>query len=150
MLVLIEEEKKPLKDSNETSKPHCSLCRSTREECSAEVGTQAPAFEKSVTKPELKSKPNLLRGKNTFNITTFNIRTLNTVNQLHKLSLSAVKNNINIICVEKHRYKLATLVKKKPKDPFSIATTLRCRGGCYSLPWIAPLYPWSLLYNIEC
>ena len=28
-----------------------------------------------------------------------------------------------------------------PKAPFSIATTLGCRGGRYSIHWIAPLYP---------
>ena len=27
-------------------------------------------------------------------------------------------------------------------NSFSIATTLRCRGGRYSFPWIAPIYPW--------
>ena len=43
-----------------------------------------------------------------------------------------------------------TLVKGDPKAPFSIATTLRCRGGRYSISWIAPLYPWSLPYNAEC
>ena len=37
-----------------------------------------------------------------------------------------------------------------PKAPFSIATTPRCREECYSIPWIAPLYPWSLPYNAEC
>ena len=37
-----------------------------------------------------------------------------------------------------------------PKASFSIATTLSCRGGCYSIPWIAPLYPWSVPYNAEC
>ena len=37
--------------------------------------------------------------------------------------------------------KLATVVEGDPKAPFSIATTLRCRGSCYSYPWIAPLYP---------
>ena len=31
---------------------------------------------------------------------------------------------------------------------FSIATTPRQRGGCYSIPLIAPLYPWSLPYNV--
>ena len=36
---------------------------------------------------------------------------------------------------------LATLVKSDLKAPFSIATPLRCRGGCYSFPWIDPLYP---------
>ena len=37
--------------------------------------------------------------------------------------------------------KLATVVKGDQKAPFSIATTLKCRGGHYSFPWIAPLYP---------
>ena len=23
-------------------------------------------------------------------------------------------------------------------------------GGCYSIPWIALLHPWSLHYNAEC
>ena len=35
--------------------------------------------------------------------------------------------------------KLVTIVKGDPKAPFSIATTPRCRGGRYSLPWIALL-----------
>ena len=26
----------------------------------------------------------------------------------------------------------------------------KCRGGRYSIPWIAPLYPWSLPYNVDC
>ena len=34
--------------------------------------------------------------------------------------------------------------------PFSIATTPRCRGGHYSFPWIAPLYPWYVPYIAEC
>ena len=37
--------------------------------------------------------------------------------------------------------KVATIVEGDPKAPFSIATTPRCRGGRYSIPWIAPLYP---------
>ena len=36
--------------------------------------------------------------------------------------------------------KLVTLVEGDPKAPFLIATTPMCRGGCYSFPWIAPLY----------
>ena len=38
-------------------------------------------------------------------------------------------------------YKLATFVESDPKAPFSIATTLRCRGGRYSSLWAVPLYP---------
>ena len=37
--------------------------------------------------------------------------------------------------------KLATFVAGDLKALFSIATTLRCREGRYSIPWIAPLYP---------
>ena len=37
--------------------------------------------------------------------------------------------------------KLATLVESDQKATFSIATTLRCRGGRYFIPWIASLYP---------
>ena len=47
-------------------------------------------------------------------------------------------------------YKLATIVEGDPKAPFSIATTPRCRGGRYSIPRIAPLYPWTVPYNAEC
>ena len=36
------------------------------------------------------------------------------------------------------------------KSPFSIATTLRCRGGCNSVPCIAPLYPWYVPNNAQC
>ena len=32
------------------------------------------------------------------------------------------------------------IVEGDLKAPFSIATTPRCRGRCYSFPWIAPLY----------
>ena len=49
------------------------------------------------------------------------------------LSMGQIKGN----CI----VKLATLVKGDPKVPFSIATTPRCRGGCHSIPGIAPLYP---------
>ena len=44
---------------------------------------------------------------------------------------------------------MVTLVNADPKAPFSIATTSRCREGWYSVPWIAPLYPWSLHYSDE-
>ena len=39
------------------------------------------------------------------------------------------------------KVKLVTVVEGDPKAPFSITTTPRCRGGRYSFPWIAPLYP---------
>ena len=42
--------------------------------------------------------------------------------------------------------KLATVVVGDQKAPFSIAATLRCRGGHYYFLWIAPLYPWYVPY----
>ena len=36
------------------------------------------------------------------------------------------------------------------KASFSKATTPRCKGGHYSIPWIALLYPWSVPYNSKC
>ena len=48
------------------------------------------------------------------------------------------------------KVKLATIVEGDQKAPFSIASIPRCRGGCYSFPLIAPLYPWSLTYIAEC
>ena len=36
---------------------------------------------------------------------------------------------------------LATVVESGQNAPFSIATTLQCRGGRYFFLWIAPLYP---------
>ena len=39
------------------------------------------------------------------------------------------------------KVKLAKLVECDPKVPFSIGTTESCRGGHYSTPLIAPLYP---------
>ena len=46
--------------------------------------------------------------------------------------------------------KLATVVEGDEKAPFLLATTPRCRGGRYSFPWIAPLYPWYIPYITEC
>ena len=52
--------------------------------------------------------------------------------------------------VHKSKVKLATLVEGDQKAPFSIANTLRWRGGYYSFTWIAPLYPWYVPYIAEC
>ena len=46
--------------------------------------------------------------------------------------------------------KLVTIVKSNLKAPFSISTTLRCRKGHYSFPWIAPLCPRYIPYIAEC
>ena len=45
--------------------------------------------------------------------------------------------------------RLVTLVEGDLKASLSIATSLRCRGGRYSIPRIVPLYSWSLTCNAE-
>ena len=37
---------------------------------------------------------------------------------------------------------LTTRVDGAPKAPFPIVTPPRCKKGCNSFPWIAPLFPW--------
>ena len=45
---------------------------------------------------------------------------------------------------------METVVEGDPKAPFPISTTSRCRGGPYSFPWIALLYPWYVPYIAKC
>ena len=61
-----------------------------------EVGALASVFEKSAT--ELNQK--LLKCKQTIQIATFNVRTLNKI----ELTASAVEHKIDIICIQEHRY----------------------------------------------
>ena len=68
----------------------------------AEVGALASVFEKSAT--ELKLKQKLLKCKQTIQIATFNVRTLNRIGQLSELTASAVEHKIDIICIQEHRY----------------------------------------------
>ena len=58
-------------------------------------------FEKSAT--ELKQQT-LLKYKQTIQIAAFNVRTLNRTGQLPELTASAVKHEIDIICIQEHRY----------------------------------------------
>ena len=41
------------------------------------------------------------------------------------------------------------VVESNRKALFTLATTRRCRGGCFSFSWIAPLYPSSISYSAE-
>ena len=59
------------------------------------------SFEKSAT--ELKQQT-LLKCKQTIQIATFNVRTLNRIGQLPELTASAVEHKIDIICIQEHRY----------------------------------------------
>ena len=40
-------------------------------------------------------------------------------------------------------------VDGEPKAPFSIATTPRFMEGHYSIPWIAPLYPYFIMLSVK-
>ena len=44
-----------------------------------------------------------------------------------------------------------TVVEGHPKASYSIVTTLRCRGGCYSFPWIASLTldPYLIMLSVK-
>ena len=64
------------------------------------VGALASVLEKSAT--ELKKK--LLKCKQTIQIATFNVRTLNRIGQLPDLTASAVEHKIDIIFIQEHRY----------------------------------------------
>ena len=67
----------------------------------AEVGALASVFEKSAT--EIK-RQKLLKYKQTLQIATFNVRTLNRIEQLPELIASAVEHKIDIICIQEQRY----------------------------------------------
>ena len=48
-----------------------------------------------------------------------------------------------------NKVKLATIVEGDSKAHFSIATTPRCRRGRYSIPWVAPLYPYFIMPGVK-
>ena len=66
----------------------------------AEVGALASVFEKSATVLNQK----LLKCKQTMQVATFNVRTLNRIGQLPELTASAVEHKIDTICIQEHRY----------------------------------------------
>ena len=67
----------------------------------AEVGALASVFKKSAT--ELKQQK-LLKCKQTIQIVTFNVRTLNRIGQQPELIALVVEHKIDIICIQEHRY----------------------------------------------
>ena len=69
-----------------------------------EVVALAPVLQKPTTEPKPKPKPDLLRGQELFNITTFNVRTLNTINPLLEVIASAADKNIDIVYIQEHKY----------------------------------------------
>ena len=74
----------------------------------AEVGALASVFEKSAT--ELKQLK-LLKCKQTLQIATFNVRTLNRIGILPELIASAEEHKIDIICIQEHRYTYTENIK---------------------------------------
>ena len=66
------------------------------------VPVQAAVNEKSTT--ELANKTNLLKCKRLTNISTFNVRTLNSITQISELVSSVISYNIDVICIQWHRY----------------------------------------------
>ena len=81
------------------SKLHCSSC-GKKGALPAEFRVLASVFEKLATK----LKQQLLKCKHTIQIATFNVRTLNRMGQLPELIASAIDYNIDIICIQEHRY----------------------------------------------
>ena len=82
----------------------------------------------------------------TWNRTVFDIQTELTLNLLlwiRTVWLNWIAWNRNVLTIIQCTYANRLMCRV-------IATTLRCSGGCYSFPWITPLYPLSLPYNAEC
>ena len=78
-----------------------ALCAGKKGAHPAEVEALASVFKKSAT--ELKHQK-LLKCKQTIQIATFNVRTLNKISQLPELTASAVEHKIDIISIQEHRY----------------------------------------------
>ena len=79
---------------------HIALRAGKKGACPAEVEALASVFEKSAT--ELKQK--LLKCKQTIQLATFNVITLNRIGQLPELTESAVEHKIDIIWIQEHGY----------------------------------------------
>ena len=77
-------------------------------------------FEKSAT--ELKQK--LLKCKQTIQIATFNVRTLNRIGQPPELTASAVEHKIDIIYKQEHRYTHTDDIKYHETDNGWILATV--------------------------
>ena len=75
---------------------------------------------------------------------------INNIYSIDMYKKDLALNNLPGLMGHKVKVRLATVVEGDSKSPFSIATTPRCKGGRYSFPWIALLYPWYVSYNAEC
>lgn len=79
---------------------------------SAVVSAVATVSEKSTTEPNNNNNHNnnhhnnnrLLRCKRSTRVSTFNVRTLNSLSRISELAASAEALKIDIICVQEHRF----------------------------------------------
>ena len=109
---------------------HIALCAGKKGARPAEVGALASVFEKSAT--ELKQK--LLKGKQTIQIATFNVRTLNRIGQLPKLTASDAEHKIDIICIQEQRYTHTEDIKyHETGNEWTLATVSAWKT--LSMPW---------------
>ena len=81
---------------------HMALHTGKKRAYYAKVGALAPVLKKSAT--ELKHKQKLLKCKSTIQIATFNVRSLNRIGQQLELTASVVVHDIDIVCMQEHRY----------------------------------------------
>ena len=58
----------------------------------------------SINQLQRSNSKKLLKCKRTIQIATFNVRTLNRIRQLPELTASAIDHNIDIICIQEHRF----------------------------------------------
>ena len=96
-----------------TQRRSCRIARRavTQGARSAVVSAVATVFEKSATEPINNNNNNkninntkLLRCKRNILVSTFNVRTLNSLKQMSELAASAERMDIDIICVQEHRF----------------------------------------------
>ena len=106
----------------QTTCPNCIALRVGKKKGvrPAEVWALASVLKKSAT--ELKQK--LLKCKRTIQIATFNVRTLHRIEQLPELTASAIDHNIDIICIQEHRYTHSENIKYHDTgNEWTLATT---------------------------
>ena len=121
--------------------------------CPVEVGALTSVFEKSAT--ELNQK--LLKCKQTIQIATFSVRTLNEIGQLPELTASAIEHNIDIICIQEHSYNHSEDIKYHDSgNGWTLATASVWKnsvnatiGGIGMLIWPQALKPLNSIEKIQ-
>ena len=68
------------------------------------MGTSCWSPGLSVRKISYRAQTTKITKIQTVQIATFNIKTLNRIGQLQKLTASAIEHKIDIICIQEHRY----------------------------------------------